>query len=776
MRLLFFYSLILCINLNAQVKEKAIIISGYVLEKGSKEHISGAIIFIPKENSYVYSNSYGFYSISLNTDSVLVKVHYTGYSTLERMVNTKENLTMNFELEPLLLNEIEVYSDAVSKVSEDIQMSSINLPIEQIKQIPALLGEKDVLKTLQLLPGVQKSSEGNAGIYVRGGGADQNLIILDDAPIYNANHLFGFFSVFNGDALKSVDLIKGGFPARFGGRLSSVIDLQMKDGNKKEYHAEGGIGILSSRLMIEGPILKNKCSFVVAGRRTYIDALMYPFLPSNNKFGYFFHDFNGKINLDINDKNRIFVGGYTGNDKFYSRFQTNGYQDKTNLMWGNSSYTLRWNHIFRQNLFSNLSVIHSSYKMSIGNTQNFKGDNFELLYNSGIKDFSIKYDLHYSPNNKHYIRFGLQSIRHVFTPQAIIFKSSLSGADKSDAPRSILMFENSIYAEDEWSLSPALKFNIGFRISNMLSEKNTIRPEPRLAARYMLSKGFSIKTSYSLMNQYIHLLSNTGIGLPTDLWVPSTERVRPQQSQQIAAGLAKDFNKHGISITLEGYYKWMRNVLNYKEGASFMNIGDNNSTDNINWESNITSGKGTSYGAELFIQKKIGKFSGWIGYTLSWTWMKFDSLNFGKRFPARYDRRHDISLVGMYSLNERIKLSATWVYGTGNAITMPLSIFLVDHHVPGSPQESFLFPNSLNDYGNRNSFRMAAYHRLDLGVQFIKKKKKYERIWEISIYNAYNRANPFYYYTEYDEKNKKNKLMQISLFPIIPCISWTFKF
>lgn len=753
-------------------------LSGYIKEKSSREDLPGAVIYVPALKISATTNNYGFYSLSLPAgDSTLLYVQYTGYTTKKIELVMEKDTRMDFELQPVQLDEVDIIANESMKVSEQVQMSAIEIPVDQIKAIPALLGEKDVLKVIQLLPGVQKGSEGNAGIYVRGGGPDQNLIILDDAPIYNANHLFGFFSVFNGDALKSVELIKGGFPARYGGRLSSVIDLQMKDGNKERFHGEGGIGLLSSRLSLEGPIIKNKCSFVVSGRRTYIDALIYPFLKANNKFGYNFYDLNGKINYDINAKNRVFLGGYFGRDKFHSRFRSDDYEDKSALAWGNASYTLRWNHIFNPKLFSNLSIIHSAYNMHIGANQKFSGENFELSYRSVIRDQGLKYDFFYSPSSRHFMRFGLSVIRHRFQPQAIVVRSSMSLENRESNPPAIYLYENAVYFEDEISLTPALKVNTGIRLSNMLVDDEVkINPEPRIAARYLLKNNYSIKASFATMNQFVHLLSNTGAGLPTDLWVPSTTRIKPQNSKQVALGLAKDFNKSGLSLTVEAYYKWMNNILHYKEGASFMSIDNSSDANGVSWQNNVTSGKGESYGAEVFLQKKAGKFTGWVGYTLSWTWLTFDSLNFGKPFHARYDRRHDISVVLMYKFNDRISLSGTWVYGTGNAITIPVSTYLVDHHVPGSNVNANPYPISVEDFGEKNAFRMAPYHRMDIGVQFTKKRAKYERTWEFSIYNLYNRMNPYYYYTEYDSKQKKNKLMQVSLFPLIPSVTWSFKF
>ncbi len=755
-------------------------LSGYVTEKGSKENLPGVAIYIPKLKTGTNSNSYGFYSITLNSDSLEVVYSYAGYKSQRVSIFLNNNLTYHVELGPEELEEVTVTAQQTKKESEESRMSTVDIPVEQIKQIPALLGEKDVLKVIQLLPGVQKGSEGSAGIYVRGGGPDQNLIILDEAPVYNANHLFGFFSVFNGDALKSVELIKGGFPARYGGRLSSVIDLQMKDGNKEKIKGEAGIGIISSRLTLEGPIIKNKSSFLVSARRTYIDAVVYPFLPKENRGGYFFYDFNAKLNYTFNDKDRLYLSGYFGKDRFYFRSKLSESESRASLQWGNATGTLRWNHLFNSRLFSNLSVIFTNYRLGIYSSDKYGSDYFSLQYKSTIRDLGIKYDFNYMPNPNHYIRYGGTLIWHHFIPQATVIKSSEPSSNFNTTSKAINTFEGGAFAEDDWRINQKLKMNIGFRLSGFSSNnKYFINPEPRAAIRYLFDNDFSIKSSYAMMNQYLHLLSNTGIGLPTDLWVPATNKIKPQQSQQLALGLAKDLTDKNITITLEGYYKWMSNVLNYKEGASFLEIGSNNDNEAVqNWENKVVSGKGLSYGAEFLVQKKAGKFTGWVGYTLSWTWLQFDSLNFGEKFPARYDRRHDISLVGIYKLSEHITLSATWVYGTGNAITLPLAIYPVEAHSPetGNFGGNYYFPGFVNDYGKKNSFRMAAYHRMDIGIQFHKKLKRCVRTFEFSVYNLYNRMNPFYYYTEYDEKAQRYKLMQISLFPILPSVSWSYKF
>ncbi|MFO0435468.1 MAG: TonB-dependent receptor plug domain-containing protein, partial [Sphingobacteriaceae bacterium] len=489
---------------------------------------------------------------------------------------------------------------------------------------------------------------------------------------------------------------------------------------------------------------------------------------------------NSKFNYLFNYNDILFLSVYFGKDKYYFRSKYENTESKAGLDWGNATSTLRWNHLFNSRLFSNASLIYTNYKLGITNTEKYGSDYFTLNYKSNIRDVGVKYNFDFIPNPNHYIKFGVNSIWHNFIPQALVIKSSDPSSNLNNKSKPIDTFESGVFIEDDWKASEKLRMNLGIRVSAFSSNgDNFFNPEPRASLRYLLGNDFSLKTSYALMNQYLHLLSNTGIGLPTDLWVPATNKTKPQQSQQIALGLAKDLTENNLTITVEGYYKWMKNVLNYKEGASFFAINDNSSTNsNVDWQNNVVSGKGWSYGGELLIQKKAGKFTGWIGYTLSWTWLQFDSLNFGEKFHPRFDRRHDISLVGMYKINDRINLAGTWVYGTGNAITLPLSSYAVEQNTPFQTNNVgfYTWPNSVNDYGKKNSFRMAPYHRLDFGIQFHKQYKKFEKIFEFSIYNVYSRQNPFFYYSEYSTSAKKNKLMQVSLFPILPSVSWTFKF
>ncbi|UFH55605.1 TonB-dependent receptor domain-containing protein [Spirosoma sp. KNUC1025] len=773
-------------------------VSGYVREAGSQEALIGVNVYLPGTTTGTTTNTYGFYSITLPAqDSARLAYSFVGYETVERTQALRSNRTQNVLLMPgRQLTGVDVKAGSlVEKVSESAQMSSIDVPVSQIKKIPAFLGEKDVLKVLQLMPGVQKGSEGQTGIYVRGGGPDQNLIILDDAVVYNANHLFGFFSVFNGDAIKSVELIKGGFPARYGGRLSSVIDLNMKDGNREKLHGEGGIGLIASRLMLEGPLTKNKKgSFLVSGRRTYLDVVAAPIIEAQTngqtKAGYYFYDLNAKANYDFSPTDKLYISGYFGRDRFYASDKVQN--TDTGLSWGNATGTLRWNHLFSQKLFSNASLIFSDYKFQISAVERGTNDaeTYLLQYNSGIRDFGLKYDIDYYPSPQHSIRMGLQSTYHRFTPSAVVLQNAVIN-QSIDNVSNIDVLESGIYAEDTWRPNNRWRLNGGLRLSYFKGENIAyVRPEPRLSVAYTLKPDLSVKASYALMNQYVHLLSNTGIGLPTDLWVPTTDRVKPQQSQQVAVGIAKDFTDKGLTLTVEGYYKGMNNIINYKEGASFLLINDPTQANSVRWEDNVTAGRGWSYGAEFLLQKKVGRFSGWAGYTLSWTQWQFAELNGGKPFYPRYDRRHDVSLVGIYELNKRITLSAVWVYGTGNALTVPVGRYdtyrpfntLVYGGGPGLVQNLFTQNvRTVDDYGTqKNTFRAEPYHRFDVSIQFHKQKKHHERTWEISFYNLYNRRNPFFYrlesVTATATEPARTALFRYSVFPIVPAVSYNFKF
>ena len=764
-------------------------ISGYISDKASDEMLISANIYDFESSSGTVSNTYGFYSITLPAGEVNLRASYIGFTDINTSFTLSQDTTINFPLPSTVqIDEVVITADKASegRIEERTQMSTVEVPVEQIKKIPALLGEVDVIKALQLLPGVQSGGEGTSGLYVRGGSPDQNLILLDGVPVYNANHLFGFFSVFNADAIKDVKLIKGGFPARYGGRLSSVLEINMKEGNQNEFHGEGSIGLVASKLTLEGP-LSDKTSFIVSGRRTYIDLLAKPFIESgfeddgqDGGTGYYFYDLNAKINHKFSDKDRLYISTYTGKDQFYFNSKELD-QDPSDVLefglgWGNVTTAVRWNHLITPKLFGNLTATYSNYNFNVLSkfgeeyTDESLNEEFRLEYDSGIRDFALKLDFDYLPNPNHFIRFGVNGINHSFNPGTFDLSftdpdvanfATTVNQDKVDAQ------EISLYVEDDMQLFEGFKMNAGIHTSTFLVEgENYFSIQPRLSMRYLLDNGIAVKGSFATMNQFVHLLSNEGIGLPTDLWLPSTAKVKPQNSWQAATGLAKTLNDT-YEISIEGYYKKMNNLIAYQDGSGLFEFGD--------WQDRIVTGQGDSYGIEAFIQKKKGRLSGWIGYTWSQSNRQFDDLNFGEEFPYTYDRRHDISVVATYKISDKLNFAGTWVYGTGNAVTLGNSNYEALYDI-GSFAES----RNFTYFDSRNNFRMNAYHRMDLGITYTRKKKHWDSVWSVGAYNAYNRKNPFFIFTDTDFNNSTQSnetvLKQASLFPIIPYITYSFKF
>lgn len=758
---------------NCFAQKKKYTISGYINEKGSKETLIGAAIYSPQFKTGSTSNGYGFFSLTLpETDSLELIITYVGYQPIVNKVNLNKNISLNFEMTSgVLLNEVNIVANK-EVISQSTKISNIEIPIEQVKSIPAFLGEKDVIKVLQLMSGVQKGSEGSSGLYIRGGGADQNLIILDDATMYSTNHTFGFFSLFNGDAIKNIELYKGGFPARYGGRLSSVVDIKMKEGSKDKYKGEVGIGIISSRLNFEGPIKKGKSSFLVSGRRTYIDILMRPFM-KDEVGGYFFYDGNAKLNFDLDPKNKLFISSYFGRDKVYMSESNNSFVDKFGIYWGNATGTIRWNHVINNKMFANTSLILSDYRLVNYRKANDDGGNFEYKYTMGIADLAAKFDFDYIPNPNHLIKTGFILTGHRYMPSSFEMKSSYFQNENIVSKTECL--ESAIYLEDEIIINEKLKTNIGIRISSFQNEELFIHTEPRANINYEFIKGFSAKASYTNMNQYTHIVSPSGMSLPLDIWLPASKNIKPQNSNQYALGLAKDLPKQKLAVSIEGYYKESKNVISFKEGASYILIDDPNTSDVKDWENSLTAGKGWSYGTEFLIQKKFGKLTGWIGYTLSWTQLQFDDINLGRKFYAKYDRRHDASITMIYDINENYKFSCSWIYGTGQAISLPYQKAPLAENPDNLDITNISFGRDFNIYENKNHYRTRSFHRLDMSIQFIKNRTKYTKIIELGIYNAYNRKNPFFMST-YITKDKRLILKQYSLFPIIPSISYTIKF
>ncbi|UOY05797.1 TonB-dependent receptor [Muricauda sp. SCSIO 64092] len=776
------------------VQEQEFTISGYVNERGSEELLLGVSIYVPQLQKGTVSNDYGFYSLTLPRGRHTLVVSYIGFST--RRINV--DLTGNIELDIILkpnteqLDEVVVTAGSQLQESKVTQMSSLKLNPEIVENVPALLGEKDVLKTLQLLPGISGGTEGSSGFFVRGGTPDQNLIILDDAVVYNSNHLFGFFSVFNGDAIKSVEAFKGGFPARFGGRLSSVVKIDMKDGNKEKLTGKFNIGLISSSLLLEGPINKGKTSFIFSGRRTYADLLAKPFLPKDVNAGYFFMDLNFKMHHIFDDDNKLYWSNYYGEDRFFSNERyDDGDRFKARLDWGNITSSLRWNHRFSNKFFSNTSLIFSNFKFRISQEDIFEDQENIFRTSSGINDYTLKNDFNYYPNPAHSIRFGVLGTVHNFTPQRLFVQDSF--LENQDTEQVLNSFEGATFIEDDWKATEKLNVSAGLRFSYFKQNVTSYNYlEPRLGLSYRLGPTFAAKGSYANMNQFVHLLSSSGIGLPTDLWVSATDNVRPQRAQQFALGVAKDFTESQYSLSLEGYYKTMDDIIEYKEGASFLVLDDFETAKEVDWEDNITAGRGWAYGAELLFRKKKGPFTGWLGYTLAWSQRQFDELNQGNRFNARYERRHDIALVGIYKPTRRITLSANWVYSSGINFTLPNIARL-------TPNTDLPISNVLDRFGNglfgpleadeftnqRNNFRGEANHRLDLGVQFHKKREKSERTWSISIYNTYARKNPFFYYNSENSVDingdgisdvLRTELNRVALLVFVPSVNYTLKF
>lgn len=780
-----YLSLFLLLVMSAGGVIAQVTLSGFVKESTSLENLPGAIIKVAGSDKFVVSNDFGYYSISLPQGNYTFDIHFPGYESLSYTFSLQQTTSYDFMIGTKdELEGAEIVSS--TRKADEVRMGTHQLKISDIKAVPTLLGEKDVFKVIKLLPGVQKGQEGSSGFNVRGGGTDQNLIILDDAVVYNASHLFGFFSTFNGDALKGVELIKGGYPAKYGERLSSVLNITMKEGNKDHYTGEVGIGLLSSRITLEGPIVKNKASFLVSGRRTYLDALLQPLLKASADVsgGYYFYDLNAKVNYQLNEKNSVYLSGYFGRDRFYMKdkaFASGGNSMKMGFGWGNATGTLRWNHIFNPKLFANLTLNYSNYNMAVNIQEKYNNSSYTLKLLSAIDDIGVKYDLTYYWRSDNTVKVGYKLTRHLFRPNAITVKDNgVADTSYGKDAASYVSWEHNIYVDDEWKVTKNLAVNTGLRGSAFTSGSKTyFNIEPRLSVRYLINDLTSLKASYTIMNQYMHLLSSTGINLPTDLWVPATGLVAPQRAYQYSLGVFRDILNPNFTIGLEGYYKTMDNIITYKEGASFMELNDpfapNPNKDN-SWEDKVVSGNGRSYGAELMIQKHKGKFTGWLAYTLSKTQYRFSGVNKDEWFYPRFDRRHDLNLVGFYELTKDIRLNALFTIATGNPVSLPQHEIENVTFIPSNGNISNGYTSSKTLYSDRNDFRTEVYHRMDVGIQFIKERKRGTRTWEISFYNVYNRKNPFFYNLGYDKGTGGTSLYKYTIFPFIPSFSYSFKF
>lgn len=765
--------LICCSSATVLFAQKNFTVNGIVKNAATGETLIGASVKISGASQLGTStNNYGFYSINLPAGQYKFEISYVGYVTITKDLNITENTKQDFSIEESNnLSEVVITSVRRNENLVKPQMGVEKLNVKDIQNIPVLFGEKDILKTLQLLPGIKSAGEGNSGFYVRGGSTDQNLILLDEAPVYNASHLLGFFSTFNSDAIKDVTVYKGGMPAQYGGRLSSVLDIRMNDGNKKETTFEGGIGLISSRLKVEGPFVKDKSSFMISGRRTYADAfLAFASDTSLKNNTLYFYDLNAKANYQIDDKNTVYLSGYFGRDKL-------GLSNTFGFNWGNATGTLRWNHLFSNRLFSNTSLIVSKYDYTIENL--LSGSEFKV--NSSISDFNLKQDFNYSLNNKHELKFGFDAIHHTIAPGEISSPSTSSVNEIKIENRKGI--ELAAYISDQYNVSDKIKLVYGLRISSFSllgggnfktynndgletsstfyksSEivKSYFNLEPRFSASFQLDDTKSIKTSYTRNVQNLHLMSNSTATSPTDLYIMNSLNTKPELADQFSLGYFNNFKDNDYEFSAEVYYKPMQNQIEYRNGTDLRG--------NQNVEADLIYGRGRAYGMELFFKKKYGKFNGWVGYTLSKTERQFDLISNGNWFNARQDRPHDVSVVGIYKPGKRWIFSSTFVYSSGNAVTFPIGKYVLDG------QTVFY-------YGERNSSRTPDFHRLDVSATLEgKPNKKFKSSWNFGIYNLYNRKNPFSIeFQDNPDNTSQTQAVQTSLFGIIPSVTWNFKF
>jgi len=787
------FSLLLFLFLSQVIFAQNVTLSGYVKDANSGESLPAASIFISDIKKGVKANMYGFYSITLPAGDHEVRITYVGYSMLNETISLTESTKKDFELSRRRreTKKVVIKSRKADANVESTDVGLHTLSVSDVKKLPVILGEVDILKAIQLLPGVNSAGEGQSGFYVRGGGPDQNLILLDDAPVYNSGHLFGFFSVFNADAIKNVTLIKGGMPAKYGGRLSSVVDITMKDGNNKAYEVDGGIGLIASRLAIQGPLIKDKASFIVSARRTYIDALTRPFVNKESAFagsGYYFYDLNAKVNYTVSDKDRLYLSGYFGRDVF--TFRNAGGNFNINIPWGNSTATLRWNHLFSDKLFMNSTLLYNDYNFAFnGEFQN--NSQFKLF--SGIQDIGLKSDLDYFSTFNHNFKGGVNYTFHTFTPTTVGGQTGGVEINPDLAPKKYA-HEMGAYIQDEFDLGEHIKINAGLRYSHFLqvgpytqydfadadkrvkTDSTTYGPgeiaqsyggfEPRLNARFAFNNSSSIKASVARNYQYIHLVTNNGSTLPTDLWTPSTYYVRPQKGWQYSLGYFRNFADDALETSVEVYYKDMENLLEYREGYTPDQIRD------VDFD--FVFGTGRAYGAEFFVNKVKGKWTGWISYTLAWTERMFPDLNNNETYFAKYDQRHNLSIVNTYELNKKWSLSALFVYGSGSRVTLPTSLTFFQNN--GNLQ-------LVQNFDKLNNQRIPAYHRFDIGAVYTptpKKDRRWSSSWNFGIYNVYSRQNPYFLYLDLPGNvdqpgGVEVKVKQVSVFPIIPSITYNFK-
>ena len=740
-----------------------IILSGHVKDGITKEALIGATIVNTGSKAGTSTNQYGYFSLAVpSADTIEIIISYQGYKLLAKKIISKADIQLNILLDndSNTLGEVVVHAGRNNRNVQKTQMGVIDVPISAIKNFPVLMGERDVIKILQLLPGVQAGQEGTAGFYVRGGNLDQNLVLLDEATVYNPNHLFGLFSTFNVNSINHVQLIKGGFPAEYGGRLSSILNITMKEGNKSKYQTEGGIGLLSANLTFQGPIQKGRSSFIISARKSYLNLLLKP--ATSKSTSYSFYDINAKMNYELGRKDHIYVSFFKGNDTA-AYTGANSLNYKTNF--GNTTGTFRWNHLFGSKIFSNTSLIYNDYHMGQGSTQN---NYYEVLY-TRIEDWNLKSDFTFTPNANHKIKAGLTYTHHTLYPAAISGKIPKRGNQtiiNKDSVLSKPSEEFAFYIGDEYDISKTFSLNYGIRVPLFYaSGKTYAAAEPRITTKISIDPTTSIKASFTIMNQFLHAVPSSTASLPTDIWLSSNKIIKPQKSSQVAIGLFKNFNENGIETSAEVYYKTMNNQVLFKEGEQIVL--------NTNLDSIVTFGSGISYGIELFIKKNFGRLTGWASYTLSKTTQLFPELNYGQEFPSSFDRRHNIALAGTYQLTKEWSVSADFVFYTGRPYTLPAGRITV-------PVNGSLYDGVYYDFTTRNNERLQNYHRLDISFSNKKTVKwwggKYEREWMFGTYNLYNRLNPYFVYLTVNPDTKKPEAIQVSLLPIIPSVSFNFKF
>ncbi len=802
--------LLLCLNLPADavgevlfntIMQEKITISGYVEDVETGEQLIGAHIYEATSGHGTTTNEYGFFSLTLeNESSYRIEASYIGYETKVLEIAPNENIQLSIQLTmDNTLETIEVVSEAITEdIIEGSKMGSIVVPIETIEALPALGGEIDIMRTLQLMPGVASGGEGASGIFVRGGSPDQNLVLLDGVPVYNASHLFGFLSIFNSDAINNMELIKGGGPARYGGRLSSVLDIRMKEGNMKRFAGRASISPVATKVMLEGPLIKDKMSGMITVRRTFLDLFLgrpktttYSGGSETTKSKYYFADFNGKINYKLSYRDRLYLSFYGGKDKFGNESEyisnlegSKGYINKyeTGLDWGNLIGAFRWNHLFSNKFFGNLTLHYSQYQLGVSNSsgdQSFEDitriseSSYGLNYESMVQDVAAKLDFSYVPSTEHYIRAGLSVTNHNFLPGAskISQKSSaqMINIDTTHNSKTIKANEFSAYVEDDFQVSDKLKMNVGFHaLLYQVGQKTYSSTQPRMSARFKVHPAWALKGAYSITTQPLHLLTTSGVGLPTDLWISPTERIKPQDAWQGAFGITHLLSG-GWDVSIEAYYKEMDNLVNYREGTSLLV-----SIQGI--EDKVTFGTGTAKGVELLVRKRQGKTTGWFSYVLSKADRTFPDINFGKTFAYDNDRRHDLSISVVHQFSDKFRMSGSWVFTSGKPSTIPTRQFN-----GGSTVEkggSSAFSSVALSYSGKNNYRLPNFHRLDISAGWYKQRKWGERSIVVGLYNAYSRANTFFiskgWYSEQDELKYKYK--SVSLFPIIPGISYNIKF